>query len=1523
PDSSSSVIVAPVNDSPVITGVSAPANMQDNATIRPFTGVLISDVDESSAQRLTVTVALDHPANGSFAPGSLTSTNGTVVTTFVLNNAGYVAVGTPADVTAAIHQLVFVPTAQLLPIGLATNVVLIITADDAYGGVNVNGGTRLHLSAVSGAPFVSVPSQQPLSVALVSPLQPLGSVEISGAQDLTVTVQVNSAAGTFTSNSLAATQFTNTSAGVYVFHGSSTNATTAIHNLEFSPDPNLLPGAVIRFTIAAVDPVPNSHSATLDVKFRRTQRSWIVTRTSDYLPGAPDAEKFGTLRKSVEDASSNDHITFDLRSGDANTPDYPAVVRLVGPISLGKNLTFDGPGASLLSVSGGDTNGVASVQLFVVEPGVAAIFNGLSLIEGFHPFAGGGVEVNPGASLKLSYCTVKGCVAGIWGGGIDVDGGSLMMDHCLVQSNSTSVSLGQGGGGISLYTDRDCMIVDTTFAANQQLSSGGLGGGALYVENRDVGHPMEVVVTSCTFHDNTDAAGLASSIRPNVFDANVLVQNSIFADAQGYNLYLDGSGMIVSLGGNLSDDSTKAVFSIGGVPFDHVILDAFHDQINLGAGLLPLAANGGATRTFALTGSSLAINSAVSNETSATFFGTLGTDQRGYWRKDGHPDKGAFERGATNRIIIEEIHFAPASPNTNDEFIEFYVPRDSASVNLANYQVYVGGVLRHIFASTNIAPGQALVLFSKDSVNTSLPAGVTSQISSNRLSMDDNADTITLKNASTQTVFEVSYLGAYVSSDTNNAMFLTNANQSIVLSPQFQGCLLPYQRVAQKEGGPSGRTNDLSGAGQDVGGNSFSGGNAPPRAFNDFFATDAHTAVLSIDALANDLELDAADAIQIVGVGVTNGFPSGAPGELNPPWENSLSSTSLLGATVTIVSNGASISYDPNTSQFLRSLPQGSNFVDTFQYTILDSSNGVDHVRGTTVAERSNNVVKATATISVTVTGVNSAPTPQSDGYATNPILTTTEDGILDFTTLANLLANDTDPNSDDFGKLRIVAIHPTPVYSNTLQIVTSNGALVTLDIRFNPAQTHIIYDPRLSPILLKLSTNQFLVDTFYYAVIDSHGVISSASVGIKVWGMNDAPTANQDIITAVQGTPLIFSPATLLNNDTDPDTNDVPRLVSVSSPSVLGARVLFDGTNVVYDPTLSSNLVALARKEVTNDTFTYVMTDGAGISRTSSVTVVITGVNDRPVAVGYANGIDEDTVLVVPSLGAVSNSFDPDVNGHAPDDVIRALAFTNRLSAEGAPVTLNMDGSFSYDPRAALNWLPANSNWVDSFSFTVLDGSLTMANDDIFSVQGNSANAVLPVLANDVALASTGGSNLITGVSIPTQGGTVTVGSELTTLVYTPAVNFSGMDTFAYSISDGQGGTDTAQVTVLVSVDAVNVNLVANPDSFTVSRGNTVNLNVLANDNIRPASGSTLTIVEVGPTSNGGVTALLGTGVNNSIAYTPNPTNSVPFIDTFSYRISGGGTIQATGMVRVTVVTNVLTANDDNFTVLAESGNT
>ncbi|MHC4430577.1 MAG: cadherin-like domain-containing protein [Planctomycetota bacterium] len=126
------------------------------------------------------------------------------------------------------------------------------------------------------------------------------------------------------------------------------------------------------------------------------------------------------------------------------------------------------------------------------------------------------------------------------------------------------------------------------------------------------------------------------------------------------------------------------------------------------------------------------------------------------------------------------------------------------------------------------------------------------------------------------------------------------------------------------------------------------------------------------------------------------------------------------------------------------------------------------------------------------------------------------------------------------------------------------------------------------------------------------------------------------------------------------------------------------------------------------------------------------------------------------------------------------------------------------------------NFNGSDSFSFKVNDGEddsevatvsikvspvndSPKANDDSVKAQEDAPVATVEVLANDT---DPDGDKLI--VINATQGtnGSVTIGTD-STLAYTPYRNFSGTDSFTYTLSDGSGGTDTA--TVNVTIDPVN----------------------------------------------------------------------------------------------------------------------
>lgn len=87
------------------------------------------------------------------------------------------------------------------------------------------------------------------------------------------------------------------------------------------------------------------------------------------------------------------------------------------------------------------------------------------------------------------------------------------------------------------------------------------------------------------------------------------------------------------------------------------------------------------------------------------------------------------------------------------------------------------------------------------------------------------------------------------------------------------------------------------------------------------------------------------------------------------------------------------------------------------------------------------------------------------------------------------------------------------------------------------------------------------------------------------------------------------------------------------------------------------------------------------------------------------------------------------------------------------------------------------------------------VAVDDSFDVPTNSIGFPLNVLANDVEGA--GGALVVTNVTTPDKGGSVTIGSGGQSIRYTPRRDFGGTETFTYTATDATGKTTTANITV------------------------------------------------------------------------------------------------------------------------------
>jgi hypothetical protein len=157
--------------------------------------------------------------------------------------------------------------------------------------------------------------------------------------------------------------------------------------------------------------------------------------------------------------------------------------------------------------------------------------------------------------------------------------------------------------------------------------------------------------------------------------------------------------------------------------------------------------------------------------------------------------------------------------------------------------------------------------------------------------------------------------------------------------------------------------------------------------------------------------------------------------------------------------------------------------------------------------------------------------------------------------------------------------------------------------------------------------------------------------------------------------------------------------------------------------------------------------------------------------------------------------------------------------------------------------------------------------------------------------------------VGTPDHGGTLA--NARTHIVYTPALDFFGMETFTYTVSDGQGGFTTA--TVIVTVTAVNDAPLAVDDAASTPQDTPVVIPVLAND--RDVEGDSLTVWAVGAALQG-TTALVAP---DSVRYMP---GAVIGRDSFTYTVSDGQEGFATAQVVVTV-----TASTGNRAPVADAG--
>ena len=278
----------------------------------------------------------------------------------------------------------------------------------------------------------------------------------------------------------------------------------------------------------------------------------------------------------------------------------------------------------------------------------------------------------------------------------------------------------------------------------------------------------------------------------------------------------------------------------------------------------------------------------------------------------------------------------------------------------------------------------------------------------------------------------------------------------------------------------------------------------------------------------------------------------------------------------------------------------------------------------------------------------------------------------------------------------------------------------------------------------------------------------------------NQAPVGVADSAITDEDTPVNID---VLLNDFERD-GETFSVVQVQDATGGTALVNDDGT-ILFTPNANFNGLA---------TFSYVLEDAAGLRSVTPVSITVVPVNDAPVAQDDFVVLDEDTLA---RIGVLGNDADIDGDVLSVNNIVTQPTHGN--------VQINDDGTITYTPIA-------NFHGTDSFVYQIADGQGGFASATV-SVVVDSVNdapvasvdsatttedmaVTVSVTANDTDI--DGDTLTVSGITTePANGAVEIVGDGQ--IVYTPDVDFSGTDSFVYEITDGNGGTSTAVVTVTV----------------------------------------------------------------------------------------------------------------------------
>ena len=519
--------------------------------------------------------------------------------------------------------------------------------------------------------------------------------------------------------------------------------------------------------------------------------------------------------------------------------------------------------------------------------------------------------------------------------------------------------------------------------------------------------------------------------------------------------------------------------------------------------------------------------------------------------------------------------------------------------------------------------------------------------------------------------------------------------------------------------------------------------NNPPTANNDTATIGEDTSVAG-NVLTNDTDPDAGDILTVAAV---NGVAADVGNQI----------TLASGALLTLNTDGT-YSYNPN-AQF-ESLAAGESASDSFTYTVSDGQggtsdatvtitiNGADEILGTDP----NFIAPITNPFGLTDVGASTVPTfadidgdgdldafvgnnngntlyYQNTGSANNPVFaapTTNPFGLTNVGAFAKPTLADIDGDGD-------------------LDAFVGENEGNTLFYRNTGSATNPVFDASTTNPFGLTKVDGLAAPTF--ADIDDDGDLDAfvgngdgntlfyRNTGSASNPVFAAPTTNAFGLTNVG----LYAIPTLADIDGD---GDLDVFVGNNNGNTLFYRNTGSATNPVF-AALTTNPFGLTNVGSSSaPTFADIDGDGdldAFVGNNDGNTLffenqpISTPVNNPPTANNDTATIGEDTSV---AGNVLTNDTDPDAGDILTVAAVNGVAADvgNQITlASGALLTLNADGTYSYNPNAQFESLAAGQTASDSFTYTVSDGQ-GGTSDATVTITINGADEILGTDPNFIA---------------------------------------------------------------------------------------------------------------------------------------------------------------------------------------------